>query len=152
MGKSMLLFRKSPKNFMNANSGKESGKPFIVLCVNGRSSTTSLLADLMGEMYSVIPRMDKLQEFFLSRGGLLSATSATVEAFKDVLPGYSTEVFQSGLRVAALMLPTDDSKENINKARKVLSKLSEKMKIVIIKRPRRRSNSPDTSSESFCRS
>ena len=76
-------------------------------------------------MYSVIPRMDKLKEFFLSRGGLLSATSATVEAFKDVLPGYSTDVFQSGLRVAELMLPTNDSKENINKAREVLSKLSE---------------------------
>jgi hypothetical protein len=76
--------------------------------------------------------MDKLKEIFFSRGGLLSATSATVEAFKEVVPGYSTEVFQSGLRVAELMLSTDDSKENIKKARETLSKLSEKMKVVII--------------------
>jgi hypothetical protein len=76
--------------------------------------------------------MDKLKEFFFSRGGLLSATSATAEAFKDMVPGYSTEVFQSGLRVAELMLPTDDSKENIVKVRETLSKLSENMKVVII--------------------
>ena len=111
VGKSMLLERLR-NNLMNTNSGKESGKPFIVLYLNGRSSTTSLLADLMGEMYSVIPRMDKLKE-------------------RDVAPGYSTEVFQSGLRVAELMLSTD-SKENIKKARETLSKLSEKMKVVII--------------------
>jgi hypothetical protein len=131
VGKSMLLSRLQ-NNLMNTNSGKESGKPFIVLYLNGRSSTTSLLADLMGEINSVIPRMDKLKEIFFSRGGLLSATSATVEAFKEVVPGYSTEVFQSGLRVAELMLSTDDSKENIKKARETLSKLSEKMKVVII--------------------
>eukprot|EP01036_Dinobryon_divergens_P031776 gene31776-41242_t len=107
-------------------------KPFIVLYVNGRSSSTSLLADLMAEIYSAIPKMDKLKEFFLSRGGLLSATSAIVEALKDVVPGYSTEVLQSCLRIAELMLPTNDSKENIIKARELLSKLSEKMTIAII--------------------
>ena len=36
--------------------------------------------------------MDKLQEFFLSKGGLLNATRATLEVFKGALPGYSTEV------------------------------------------------------------
>eukprot|EP01036_Dinobryon_divergens_P043213 gene43213-57506_t len=88
VGKSMLLERLR-NNLMNTNSGKESGKPFIVLYLNGRSSTTSF------------------------KEGLLSATSAaTVEAFKDVVPGYSTKVFQSGLRIAEL--------------------LSEKMKVVII--------------------
>ena len=87
----------------------------------------------MAEIYSAIPKMDKLKEFFLSRRGLLSsATSANVEALKDVVPGYSTEVLQSCLRIAELMLPTTDSKENINKARELLSKLSEKMTIVII--------------------
>eukprot|EP01036_Dinobryon_divergens_P033875 gene33875-43763_t len=106
VGKSMLL-KRLRNNLMNTNSGKESGKPFIVLYLNGRSSSTSLLADLMREMYSV-------------------------EAFKDVVPGYSTEEFQSGFRVAELMLPTDDSKENIKKACETLSKLSEKMKVVII--------------------
>ena len=130
VGKSMLL-KRLRKNLMSANSGKETGKPFIVLYVNGHSSTTSLLADLMAEIYSAIPKMDKLKEFFLSRRGLLSATSATVEALKDVVPGYSTEVLQSCLRIAELMLPTTDSKENINKARELLSKLSEKMTIVI---------------------
>ena len=115
VGKSMLL-KRLRNNLMNTNSGKESGKPFIALYLNGRSSTTSLLADLMGEMYSVIPRMDKLKEIVFSR---------------DVVPGYSTEVFQSGLRVAELMLSTD-SKENIKKARETLSKLSEKMRVVII--------------------
>ena len=45
VGKSMLL-KRLRKNLMSANSGKETGKPFIVLYVNGRSSTTSLLADL----------------------------------------------------------------------------------------------------------
>ena len=119
VGKSMLLERLR-NNLMNAKSGKEkeSGKPFIVLHVNGRSSTTSLLADLMREMCSVIPRMDKLEEIFLDRGGLLSANSATVEAFKNVLPGYSTDAFKSGLRVAELMLSTD-SKENIRKEKKI---------------------------------
>eukprot|EP01035_Chromulina_nebulosa_P031116 gene31116-41453_t len=88
VGKSMLL-KRLRNNLMNTNSGKESGKPFIVLYLNGRSSTTSF------------------------KEGLLSATSAaTVEAFKDVVPGYSTKVFQSGLRIAEL--------------------LSEKMKVVII--------------------
>ena len=86
VGKSMLL-KRLRKNLMSANSGKETGKPFIVLYVNGHSSTTSLLADLMAEIYSAIPKMDKLKEFFLSRRGSLSATSTTVEAFKDVVPG-----------------------------------------------------------------
>ena len=70
-----------------------------------------------------------MKKIFLSSGGLLGATSAIIEAFEDFLSSYSTEVFQSGLSVAELMLPTDDSKENIYKATKILSKLSKKMKI-----------------------
>ena len=73
-----------------------------------------------------------MKKNFLSSGGLLGATSAIIEAFEDFLSSYSTEVFQSGLSVAELILPTDDSKENINKATKKVQSYPKKMKIVII--------------------
>lgn len=83
----MRIVQKKP-----LKSCQQAEKPSLVLYVNGRSSTTSLLADLMGEMFSVESWMYKLQEFFLSKGGLLNATRATLEVFKGALPGYSTEV------------------------------------------------------------
>eukprot|EP01035_Chromulina_nebulosa_P024096 gene24096-31307_t len=114
VGKSMLL-KRLRKNLISANSGKETEKPFLVLYVNGRSSSTSLLADLMAEIYSAIPKMDKLNEFFLSRGA------------RSMLP------VQLSKRLKTWYYPTIPlNKENINKARELLSKLSEKMTIVII--------------------
>ena len=48
VGKSMLL-ENLRENIRNTNdSGNESGKPFVVLYLNGRTSSSSLLADLTG--------------------------------------------------------------------------------------------------------
>ena len=105
VGKSMLLNRLR-SDLMDTNDGTE--KPFMVLYVDGRISTESLLADLMNEISLIIPKSDKLKAL--------------------VRPGYPTAV----VRLSELMLPTTDSKENISKAAELLTKLSEVSSIVII--------------------